>query len=45
MRIKAYDKEGVLVADYIFADTNDAYTFKFKMNEKGYNTEVEQINV
>lgn len=45
MRVKAYNKEGTLVADYIFDDHQAACTFLDKMIEKGYNTEMEKINV
>lgn len=45
MRVKAYNKEGTLVADYIFADEQEACTFLDKMIEKGYDTQMEKVNV
>jgi hypothetical protein len=45
MRVKAYNQEGTLVADYIFDDPQEACTFLDAMIEKGYDTEMEKINV
>jgi hypothetical protein len=43
--VKAYNQEGTLVADYIFDDPQVACAFLDAMIEKGYDTEMEKINV
>ncbi len=46
MRVRAYNKEtGALVADYIFENVQEACTFLDAMIKKGYNTEMEKVNV
>lgn len=44
MRVKAWNN-GVLVADYTFAESIDAFVFAAGMRAKNYNIEMEKLNV